>query len=83
MTLCTVCRAPVGPGGAKGMCSRHYQQNRRTGSPDAPSRAARGEGARISVRLTRDERARLVDVAKAHGMTLAEVVRNFLLKALL
>lgn len=77
MKACKVCGAEVKAGGAKGMCARCYQRDRR-GLPPAPKmgRAAPGEGDRLSFRLTREQKVAVTELAEREGATVADWCRE-------
>ena len=78
MIVCSVpgCLASLGPGGAGGLCPRHYKAKSR-GRPlvAAPGRAAHGDGMAetLVIRCSTELRARLEAVA---GPEYAEWVRE-------
>lgn len=70
MTTCTApnCSRPTR---VKGLCPAHYRQQLR-GNPLRAPRTARGEGARLTVRVPRELLARTEEAARLAGEDLSE-----------
>lgn len=75
----TACDAPVF---AAGKCSRHYQQARR-GTLGKPAKiAAKGQGTRVTVSMSRQLADAASAVAKAHKATRSAWIKRLIREAL-
>ena len=76
MIKCSVCAAEVRSGGARGLCSRCYQRERRHLPPStAPDKAAAGEGDQVNVRLDRDVKETVIKLAKREKISVSDWFR--------
>ena len=74
---------PDAPGTALGLCARCYQRQRRDLPAESePSRAAPGEGRRLTVRLSAGHLKRIARQARHKGITSAEWVRRACIRCL-
>lgn len=68
-TDCSVCGAPIRSGGARGLCARCYQRERRGLPPSTePDKAPAGEGDRVTFRLDRALKETVRKLAKREGI---------------
>jgi hypothetical protein len=75
MTTCNQ-RGCAGEVFAKGLCGKHYAQERRGRLGQTPARAANGEGGAVFFRFPVSEKERLERVAKRQKTTSAELCRR-------
>lgn len=61
---------------ARGLCAKHYQQERRGMLGEAPKRAANGEGDQITFRCSTPEKIAATNAAAKAKMELSEYVRE-------
>ena len=70
------------PALAKGLCSRHYQQDRRGRLGKARTYAKDGEAAEVKVATPRPLKARLIKQARRARLSLSEYCRSVLEQSL-
>ena len=74
---CSVCRAEIRSGGARGLCARCYQRERRhLPTSVVPDKAPAGEGDRVTFRLDRAVKETVRKLAKREGIAESDWYRR-------